>query len=179
MFLSCHSCSFGWLQHSAEISLHFPLSPAVCPWHLEAGALVSSWLWGQCVKCRTWSNSLLNLVTKLIFPPGQLWSGANEDGVELSWAYLATGCTSSSHSLAIQSGQLSPASHEKATKQTYPWKGFRQLFLPQPPSLCLLRTGSLAVWQLVFHSNRTTLGLLQCKSSPYVLRPPFPPASYV
>lgn len=86
LFLS--SLQFWWLQFglgnkgSAEISLHFPQAQLLA---LDILKLALQWarsLWEQCMKCKTRSIYLWSLVTKLIFPYGQLWSGVNEDEAE-------------------------------------------------------------------------------------------------
>lgn len=92
VFLS--SLQFWWLQDglgnkgSAEISLHFPQAQLLA---LDILKLALQWalsLWERCMKCKTRSIYLLSLVTKLIFPHGQLWSGVNEDEAEAELGHI-------------------------------------------------------------------------------------------
>lgn len=92
LFLS--SLQFWWLHFglgnkgSAEISLHFPQAQLLA---LDILKLALQWalsLWEQRMKCKTRSIYLLSLVTKLIFPYGQLWSGANEEEAEAELGHI-------------------------------------------------------------------------------------------
>lgn len=95
LFLS--SLQFWWLQDelgnkdSAEISLHFPQGQLLT---LDILRLAIQWalsLWKQCVKYilfKTRSIYLVSLVTKFIFPCGQLWNEVNEDEADSELGHI-------------------------------------------------------------------------------------------